>query len=79
MEKNEKSVGNLPEMKLRAGAVSPPVGQNEGQRDGEVTQLNPIAIGRSYKGKKDVWQNANSLRINDLPKAGPTPGRYLTS
>jgi len=69
MEKNEKSVGNLPEMKFRAGAVSATVWQNEGQRDGEVTQFNTIAIERSYKDKKDVWQKTNSLRINDLPKA----------
>jgi len=69
MEKTTKSIGNLPEMKFRAGAVNATIWQNEGQKDGEVTTYNTISIERNYKDKKDAWQKTNSLRINDLPKA----------
>lgn len=64
------SQGNLPEKKFRAGAVSATVWLNRGQRaNGEESEYRTIAIERSYTDKEGKWQNTNSLRLNDLPKA----------
>ncbi|MBS3117176.1 hypothetical protein J4421_06290 [Candidatus Woesearchaeota archaeon] len=63
--------GNVPEKKFRAGAVSATVWLNKGQRlNGEETEYRAISIERSYTNKEGKWQSTNSLRINDLPKAG---------
>jgi len=61
---------NLPEKKFRAGAISATVWQNEGQnKNGEKVEYKTISLERSYTDKEGKWQNTNSLRIADLPKA----------
>ena len=79
MEKNIKtnrfsetpSIGNPPEKKFRAGAISATIWQNEGQnREGEKVAYRTISLERGYKDKKTgEWKSTNSYRINDLPRA----------
>lgn len=63
---------NMPEKKFRAGAVSVTVWKNKAaSREGEgEVEYSTISIERSYKDKNGAWQSTNSLRINDLPRAG---------
>lgn len=63
-------LGNLPERKFRAGAISATVWLNKGQKQtGEETEFRTISIERSYTDKEGKWQSTNSMRIGDLPKA----------
>ena len=65
-----EKTGNVPEKKFRAGAISATVWLNKGKnKDGEETSYRTISIGRGYMDKEGAWQNTNSLRVNDLPKA----------
>lgn len=60
---------NLPEKKFSAGAISATVWKNNGtSKQGEPFEYRTISLQRSFK-KDGAWQNANSLRVNDLPKA----------
>ena len=60
---------NLPEKKFSAGAISATVWKNAGKsKQGEPVEYRTITLQRSFK-KDGAWQNANSLRLNDLPKA----------
>jgi len=60
---------NLPEKKIRAGAVSATVWLNKGKTAaGEDTEYRTVAVERSYLDKEGKWQSTNSLRVNDLPK-----------
>jgi len=70
MNTNE-STGNQPEKKFRAGSISATVWSNKGQNKatGEENTYRTISLQRGYKDKKDQWQNTNSFRINDLPRA----------
>jgi len=66
----EVVVGNLPEKKFRAGAVSATIWLNKGHKPtGEETEYRTISIERSYTDKEGNWKSTNSMRINDLPKA----------
>ena len=66
----EEKVGNTPEKKFRAGAVSATVWVNQGQNQaGEPTEYKTISLDRNYTDKDGKWQSTNSFRINDLPKA----------
>ena len=66
----QNQTGNQPEKKFRAGAISATVWLNQGQtQTGEKTNYRTISLQRGYKDKNDKWQNTNSFRINDLPKA----------
>ncbi|HLD33544.1 MAG TPA: hypothetical protein VJB66_02375 [Candidatus Nanoarchaeia archaeon] len=66
-----KTATNQPEKKFRAGAVSVTVWKNTGQKDnGEQIEYQTISMERSYKDKSGEWKYTNSLRVNDLPKAG---------
>jgi len=59
-----------PEHKFRAGSVSATIWENAGEdSEGKPTVFKTISIGRSYKDKEGNWQNSNSLRVSDLPKA----------
>ena len=61
---------NTPEKKFRAGAVSATVWLNEGQsNEGNAAHWRSISLQRGYKDKNEQWQNTNSFRINDLPRA----------
>lgn len=60
---------NLPEKRFSAGAISATVWKNAGtSKQGEPVEYRTITLQRSFK-KDGAWQNANSLRLNDLPKA----------
>ncbi len=64
------NLGNLPEKKFRAGAVSATVWLNKGQKQtGEETEYRTISLERNYKDKEGDWKSSNSMRVNDLPKA----------
>ena len=67
----EKTTGNQPEKKFRAGAVSATVWLNQAQskKTGQAVEYRTISLQRGYKDKNDQWQNTNSFRINDLPRA----------
>ena len=66
----EQSGKQLPEKKIRVGAISATIWRNESKsKDGEAYTYRTVSFGRSYKDKSGVWQSTNSLRINDLPKA----------
>ena len=67
----ENTTGNQPEKKFRAGAISATVWQNQGQnsKTGEAVSYRTISLQRGYKDKNDQWQNTNSFRVNDLPRA----------
>jgi len=67
----QENTGNQPEKKFRAGAISATVWQNTGQnkKTGESVTYRTISLQRGYKDKNDQWQNTNSFRINDLPRA----------
>ena len=61
---------NTPEKKFSTGAVTATVWQNQGKgKNGEVTAYRTVSLQRSYKDKNGVWQHANSMRVNDLPRA----------
>ena len=59
------SPSNQPEKKFRAGAVSATIWKNQGEKG----SYNTISLERGYKDKEGKWQKANSLRLNDLPRA----------
>ena len=61
---------NMPEKRFSTGAVAATVWQNAGKsRNGEAISYRTVSLQRRYKDKNGVWQTANSLRVNDLPKA----------
>ena len=65
----QKSTGNLPEKKFKAGAVQATVWLNKGQnKNGEEVGYRSISLDRNYMDKDGKWQNTSSLRVNDLPK-----------
>lgn len=66
----QKSTGNLPEKKFKAGAIQATVWLNKGQnKKGEEVGYRSISLDRNYLDKDGKWQNTSSLRVNDLPKA----------
>ena len=71
MSKTEVKEKQLtPEKKFKAGSVSATIWKNVGTgRNGESSDYFSISIDRSYQDKNKKWQNTNSLRVNDLPKA----------
>lgn len=70
MQTQQKSTGNLPEKKFKAGAVQATVWLNKGQnKKGEEVGYRSISLDRNYLDKDGKWQNTSSLRVNDLPKA----------
>ena len=61
---------NVPEKKFSTGVITATVWQNQGKgKNGEITAYRTVSLQRSYKDKNGVWQHANSLRVNDLPRA----------
>ena len=61
---------NVPEKKFSTGVVTATIWQNSGKgRNGEIVGYRTVSLQRRYKDKNGVWQTANSLRVNDLPKA----------
>ena len=66
-----QEIGNQPEKKFRAGAVSATVWLNQGQnkKTGEISNFRTISLQRGYKDNNDQWQNTGNMRVNDLPRA----------
>ena len=61
---------NVPEKTFSTGVITATVWQNDGKgRNGEAVSYRTVSLQRRYKDKNGVWQSANSLRVNDLPKA----------
>ena len=61
---------NIPEKKFSTGVITATVWQNQGKsRNGEIVGYRTVSLQRSYKDKNGVWQHANSMRVNDLPRA----------
>ena len=61
---------NTPEKKFSTGVITATVWQNAGKgKNGENVSYRTASLQRRYKDKNGVWQSANSLRVNDLPKA----------
>lgn len=58
-------MGNQPEQRFKAGAVTASVWLNKGEKGDYRT----VSLQRVYKDAKDEWVNTDSLRVNDLPKA----------
>ena len=71
MTQENTNTGNQPEKKFRAGAISATVWQNQGQskKTGEEVTYRTISLQRGYQDNNGQWQNTNSFRINDLPRA----------
>ena len=61
---------NIPEKKISTGAVTATIWQNQGKiNTGETMEFRTVSLQRRYKDRNGAWQNATSLRLNDLPKA----------
>jgi hypothetical protein len=59
-----------PEQKFKVGAVSATIWQNEGTTaEGKQTTFKTVSFERSYLDKDGNWQQTNTLRSSDLPKA----------
>ena len=59
-----------PEKKFRVGGISATVWNNNARgKDGEPTVYKTVTLDRAYKDSSGAWQSANSLRMNDVPKA----------
>lgn len=65
----EEKVGNQPEKKFKAGAVSATIWLNKGQKGDEEVEYKTITLERNYTDKDGKWHSTNSFRITDLPKA----------
>jgi hypothetical protein len=66
---NGQQTHNKPEKKFRAGGITATVWKNtikDGDRTFDVRSVN---LERSYKDKEGNWQNTNSMRAADLPRA----------
>lgn len=62
--------GKGPEKKFRAGAIAATVWKNDSQRaTGETFSYHTVSLERRYKDKSGSWKSANSMRLQDLPRA----------
>ncbi len=61
-------MGNQPEKKFKAGAVSATLWKNTGKKDGKEYSYHTVSVDRNYMDKDKKWQTTNSMRVNDLPK-----------
>ena len=60
---------NLPEKKIRSGAISATIWQNEQDTPTGRVVYRTVSFERSYKDKDGKWQATNKLRSSDLPRA----------
>ena len=61
---------NPPEKKFTAGPISASVWLNKATRpNGEESVFKTVTLQRGYKDRNGNWQNTQTLRANDLPKA----------
>ena len=60
---------NQPEKKIRSGAISATVWNNEQDTPNGKVAYKTVSFERSYKDKNGQWQSTNKLRGNDIPRA----------
>ncbi len=60
---------NLPERKIRSGAISATVWKNEQDTPNGPVAYRTVSFERSYKDKEGRWQSTNKLRSGDIPRA----------
>jgi hypothetical protein len=60
---------NQPEKKIRSGAISATIWQNEQETPTGKVAYKTVSFERTYKDKAGQWQNTNKLRANDIPRA----------
>ena len=58
-----------PEITFRHGGCNASVFVNEYQRGEKTFQVRTVSFQRRYRDKNGEWQTANSLNVNDIPKA----------
>lgn len=62
-------MGNQPEKKFKAGAITATVWKNTGKdKEGKEFEFQTVSIDRNYMDKEKKWQTTNTMRVNDLPK-----------
>ena len=58
-----------PLKKIRSGAISATIWENQQEKDGKKFSFQSVTLERTYKDKDDNWQSTNNLRSMDLPRA----------
>ena len=58
-----------PEITFRHGLCSASIWEQEFERGEESFTVRSVSFQRSYLDKEGNWQQTNSLKINDIPKA----------
>lgn len=58
-----------PEHKIRSGAVSATIWNNEQDTPTGKVSYKSVSFERSYKDKDGKWKSTNRLRIADIPRA----------
>ena len=58
-----------PEITFRHGLCSASIWEQDFDRDGEKFTVRTVSFQRSYLDKEGNWQQTNSLKVNDIPKA----------
>ena len=63
--------GNMPqpEITFRHGLCSASIYEQEFERGEEKFTVRSVSFHRSYLDKEGNWQQTNSLKVNDIPKA----------
>lgn len=62
-------MNNQPIKKIKHGAVSLAVFENNFVRNGQNMKMQSASLTRNYKDKLGNWQKATSFGVNDIPKA----------
>ena len=63
-------MGGTPEITFRHGACSASVFVNTHQSPtGEESTIRSVSFQRRYRDKHGAWQETNTLKVNDIPKA----------
>jgi len=60
---------NAPEKRIASGNVVATIWKNHASAEGKEFDFRTISLQRRYTDKEGKWQNSNTLRLNDLPKA----------
>jgi hypothetical protein len=69
MEKTQTERPKQPVKKFRAGGITATLWENKGEFKGQENTFVSVVLRRSYKDKENQWQESDSFRKNDLPKA----------
>ena len=58
-----------PEITFRHGLCSASIFEQDFEKDGAKLTVRTVTFQRSYLDKEGNWQQTNSLKVNDIPKA----------